>query len=222
MMINNEVAVNVANFEVVKEDGFMVNVVKKLVAKVNEGKVGVVEFTSAELKAKELDVVEYTLNHESGADELDVVAEALNLPIREILEGEEDVELEMFNEAECRPIMLVTTDDYNKYESFFHSQLCEIGGNAYRMVVDDENAFYLIKVLTNGKVSHELYLSTEVSIVFDEDDCYTVHKSTQALCNDNTEVLKAALEELYQAAHDTIHQPKISDSLKAKLEAILA
>lgn len=221
MMVNNEAAMNVANVEVVMEDGFMVNIVKKLVAKVNEGKVSVMEFTTSELKTKELDVVEYTLDHEAGADEFDVVAEALNLPLREILEDEEDVELVMYNEAEYRPTMLVSCDGGNKYRSFFHSKLCEITSNAYRIVADEENAFYLINVLTNGKVSYELYLSTETSIVFDEDDCYTVHKTTQPLCNDNTEALKATLEVLYQAAHDAVHQPKISDSLKAKLEAIL-
>lgn len=219
--INNEVAVIVANCEFVKEDGFMVSVVKKLIAKVNAGMIGIMEFTPTELRENELDVVEYTLDHESNVDKFDTVAEALNLPIREIFESEEDVELVMFNCDENRPAMLLRTDEGNKYESFFHSQLCEIGGNAYRMVVDDENAFYLIKVLTDGKVSYELYLSTETSIVFDEDNCYTVHKNTQALCNDNTEVLKAVLEELYQAVYDAIHQTKISDDLKAKLEAIL-
>lgn len=221
MMNNNEAAMNVTNVEVVKEDGFMVNVVKKLIAKVNGDVVGVKEFTPAELREKELDVVEYTLDNEAGADEFDVVAEALNLPIREIFANEEDVELELFNCEEERPTMLVTTDEGNKYESFFHSQLCEIGGNAYRIVIDEENAFYLTKVLTNSKVSYELYLSIETGIMFDEDDCYTVHKKTQALCNDNTEALKAALEVLYQAAHDAVHQPKISECLKAKLEAIL-
>lgn len=221
MMNNNEAAMNVANVEVVKEDGFMVNVVKKLIAKVNAGKVGVMEFTPAKLNEKELDVVEYTLDHEAGADEFDVVAEALNLPIREIFADEEDVELELFNSEEERPTMLVATADGNKYESFFHSQLCEIGGNAYRITVDEENAFYLTKVLSKGKVSYELYLSTETGIMFDDDDSYTVHKDTQALCNDNTEALKVVLEELYQAAHDAVHQPKIGDGLKAKLEAIL-
>lgn len=221
MMVNNEVDVKVADVEVVKEESFMVSAVKKLIAKVNAGKVGIVEFTPAELREKELDVVEYTLGHETDADELDVVAEALNLPIRDIIEDEENVELLLFNCDENRPTVLVHADEGNKYESFFHSQLCEIGGNAYRISVDDKNVFYLIKTLANGDASCELYLSTETSIVFDEDDYYTVHKSTQALCNDNTEAMKAVLEELYQATHDAIHQPKISDSLKAKLESIL-
>lgn len=222
-MVNENVVINVDNIQnAVKGDAYMVNVINKIIAKVEAGRGIVEEFTPAELKQGAFDRVVVPISSQEDIDTYREILDVMNIPVYEMLEDGEEYEVELANYKDRRPTMLIVDEhDVVHYDSFFHSEPCEIGGNAYRISFTEEDSFFLIKVHYDNKYSYELYLSTNTEVDTDEYEEYVFYNETRPLCNSEADGLADLFDKLFDASHDRVHKPVISDSLKAKLERLL-
>ena len=225
-----------------KEDDIYVNgLLEKLQLKVESGENIWQEISPEEMLAgKELDhetINTETIWEDGGYDDpyVKAIAYAMGGSIDDLIEFGDKASYDIYSIKEGRPPMLVYKEgsdgakDKVYYDTVYNTGLSEVAGNAYRLDLDADHVLFLTKVSYKGRVSYELHLlsMTKLDVEWDypsdeeERDPYCLLYTTEAVCNSCNDVISAKMERLYKSIHKSIHQPKISSTVMAKLNALL-